>query len=44
MIGKKEAESGNVSIRSRLRKEFEGVKSADEAIALILEDAKSRRL
>lgn len=44
VIGKKEAESGNVSIRSRLRKEFEGVKSADEAIALILEDAKSRRL
>ena len=44
VIGKKEAESGNVSVRSRLRKEFEGAKSADEAVALILEDAKSRRL
>ena len=44
VIGKKEAEGKMVSVRSRLRKEFEGVKSAEEAVEQILQDAKSRRL
>ncbi|MDX8415988.1 threonine--tRNA ligase [Intestinicryptomonas porci] len=44
VIGKKEAECKMVSVRSRLRKEFEGVKSAEEAVEQILQDAKSRRL
>ena len=44
VIGRKEAEGKMVSVRSRLRKEFEGAKSAAEAIGLILQDAKSRRL
>ncbi len=44
VIGKKEAEAGLVSIRSRLRKNFEGTHSADDAIAMIVNDAKSRAL
>ena len=44
VIGKKEAKGKMVSVRSRLRKEFEGVKSAEEAVEQILQDAKSRRL
>ena|GEM_PF-2938476 len=34
--------AGAVSMGSRIRKEFEGVRSADEAEALILEDARKR--
>ena len=44
VIGRKEAEAGQVSVRSRIRKAFEGVKGADEAIAQIAEDAKARTL
>ena len=44
VIGKKEAEAGAVSLRSRIRKEFEGVRPADEAITLIVEDIKQRNL
>ena len=44
VVGRKEAEAGAVSVRSRIRKEFEGVRSADEAEALILEDARKRVL
>ena len=36
--------AGAESVRSRIRKEFEGVRSADEAEALILEDARKRVL
>ncbi len=36
--------AGAVSMGSRIRKEFEGVRSADEAEALILEDARKRVL
>ena len=36
--------AGAVSMESRIRKEFEGVRSADEAEALILEDARKRVL
>ncbi|MDY5582373.1 MAG: threonine--tRNA ligase [Candidatus Merdousia sp.] len=44
VIGRKEAEAGQVSVRSRIRKAFEGVKGADEAVAQIAEDAKARTL
>ena len=44
VIGKKEAAENAVSVRSRIRKEFEGSKSADEAISLILSDIASRHL
>ena len=36
--------AGAVYMGSRIRKEFEGVRSADEAEALILEDARKRVL
>ena len=36
--------AGAVSMGSRIRKAFEGVRSADEAEALILEDARKRVL
>ncbi len=44
VVGRKEAEAGNVSVRSRIRKEFEGVHSLDEAEALIAKDIKNRTL
>lgn len=44
VIGKKEAAENAVSVRSRIRKEFEGVKSVDEAVSLILSDIASRHL
>ena len=44
VVGKKEAESGTVSVRSRIRKEFEGAKSLDEAVSLISRDAAERAL
>lgn len=44
VIGKKEAAKNAVSVRSRIRKEFEGVKSVDEAVSLILSDIASRHL
>ena len=44
VIGRKEAEAKQVSVRSRIRKSFEGVKGVDEAVAEIVEDAKSRAL
>ena len=44
VIGNKEAESGAVSVRSRIRKAFEGTKSVEEATGLILEDISSRAL
>ncbi len=44
VVGKREAESGMVSLRSRIRKAFEGVRSADEALELISEDIRTRRL
>ena len=44
VIGKKEAADKVVSVRSRIRKEFEGSKTVDEAIGLILNDIKTRCL
>ena len=44
VIGRKEAESGNVSVRSRIRKVFEGTKSFEEAKAQIVQDALERTL
>ena len=44
VIGKKEAAENAVSVRSRIRKEFEGVKSVDKAVSLILSDIASRHL
>ena len=44
VVGRKEAEQGAVSVRSRIRKEFEGLKSFDEALKLLQEDIRSRRL
>ncbi len=44
VIGRKEAEAKQVSVRSRIRKSFEGVKGVDEAVAEIVADAKSRAL
>ena len=44
VIGRKEAESKQVSVRSRIRKAFEGVKSAEDAVAEIVEDIKQRNL
>ncbi len=44
VVGRKEAESGNVSVRSRIRKVFEGTKSFEEAKAQIVQDALERTL
>lgn len=44
VIGRKEAEAGTVSVRSRLHKEFEGARPFAEALKLVFDDAKSRRL
>ena len=44
VIGKKEAEVGMVSVRSRIRKSFEGQKSVDEAVAMIIDDVVRRVL
>ncbi len=44
VIGKKEAEAGMVSVRSRIRKSFEGQKSVDEAVAMITDDIARRVL
>jgi len=44
VIGKKEAEAGLVALRSRIKKAFEGVRPAEEAINLILENIKTRDL
>ena len=44
VIGKKEAEANSVSVRSRIRKAFEGVKPSDAAIAEIVADIKERNL
>ncbi len=44
VIGNKEAESGSVSVRSRIRKAFEGTKTVEEATGLILEDISARVL
>ncbi len=44
VIGKKEAEAGMVSVRSRIRKSFEGQKSVDEAVAMIIDDVVRRVL
>ena len=44
VIGKKEAEAGLLSIRSRIKKGFEGQHSVDEAISLITSDISSRAL
>ncbi len=44
VVGKKEAEAGLVSVRSRIRKSFEGQKSKEEAIKLIVDDISSRTL
>lgn len=44
VVGRKEAEASMVSVRSRIRKEFEGTRTIDEAEALILQDAKNRVL
>ena len=44
VVGRKEAESGSVSVRSRIRKAFEGTKSFEEAKAQIVQDALERTL
>ncbi len=44
VIGKKEAAENKVSLRSRLRKSLEGVRDTEEAIALILDNIKTRDL
>ena len=44
VVGKKEAEAGLVSVRSRIRKSFEGQKSKEDAIKLIVDDISSRTL
>ncbi len=44
VIGKKEAEAGMLSIRSRIKKAFEGQHPVDEAIELIVTDVKARSL
>ena len=44
VVGKKEEESGCVALRSRIRKEFEGVRPLEEAMGLILDDIKNRTL
>ncbi len=44
VIGDKEASQGNVSVRSRIRKSFEGEHSVDAFIGLLMEDITSRRL
>lgn len=44
VVGKREADEGAVSLRSRIRKAFEGVHSSVEAMGLILEDIRNRRL
>ena len=44
VVGRKEAEGGLVSLRSRLRKNFEGERSVEEAVRLVSDDAKNRVL
>ena len=44
VVGKKEAQSGMLSIRSRIKKSFEGQHTVDEAVELIVNDAKTRSL
>ena len=44
VIGKKEAQTGTLSVRSRIRKEFEGSRSVDGAIKLIADDIAARHL
>ncbi len=44
VIGKKEAEAGMLSIRSRIKKAFEGQHTLDEAVELIVNDVKARTL
>ncbi len=44
VIGKKEAENKMVSVRSRIRKEFEGSHSADEVVEMIVNDVSTRHL
>ncbi len=44
VVGRKEAESGAVAVRSRIRKSFEGVRPIDEAVEMLLCDIRERRL
>ena len=44
VVGKKEAADGKVSIRSRMKKAYDGVRDKAEAIELIVQSAKSREL
>ncbi len=44
VVGAKEAEAGLVSVRSRIRKAFEGARPVDEAFELISNDIKERHL
>lgn len=44
VIGEKEAANGKVSVRSRIRKSFEGEHTVDEFIALMMDEISSRRL
>ncbi len=44
VVGKKEAEAGMLSIRSRIKKAFEGQHTVDEAVELIVNDSKTRSL
>ncbi len=44
VVGKKEAAEGKVSVRSRMKKAYDGVRDKAEAIELIVQSAKSREL
>ncbi|PWM28597.1 MAG: threonine--tRNA ligase [Verrucomicrobia bacterium] len=44
VVGRKEAESGAVAVRSRIRKSFEGVRQVDEAVEMLLCDIRERQL
>ena len=44
VVGKREAENGTVSVRSRVHKAFDGARSQDEALKLILDDIANRTL
>ena len=44
VVGRKEAESGAVAVRSRIRKSFEGVRKVDEAVEMLLCDIRERQL
>ena len=44
VVGKKEAEAGMLSIRSRIKKGFEGQHTVDEAVSLIVNDITTRSL